>query len=306
MANTHESLSSLFTDIADAIREKTGDTGTIVADLFPEIIRENLQSIPVELCLTFSSPNAFSIKTKNTSKNWDGTLEYSTDKKTWSEWNGAEISAANGVNGYNLYLRGVENTRITGNVSSTYWVLTGSNIACNGNIETLLDHMSVENNIHPGMSEYCYKSMFHGCTSLTTAPELTATMLTTCCYMNMFYGCTSLITAPELPATTLAGSCYQDMFHGCTSLTTAPELPATTLIYNCYMNMFYGCTSLTTAPELPATTLSAWCYGYMFYGCTSLITAPELPATKLDQYCYQDMFRGCTSLTTAPELCVHV
>lgn len=39
MANTHTTLSSLFDDVADAIREKTGDTGTIVADTFPTAIR---------------------------------------------------------------------------------------------------------------------------------------------------------------------------------------------------------------------------------------------------------------------------
>lgn len=38
MANTHETLSGLFTDIADAIREKTGSTEAIVADEFPEAI----------------------------------------------------------------------------------------------------------------------------------------------------------------------------------------------------------------------------------------------------------------------------
>lgn len=37
MAN-HSTLTSLFTDIADAIREKTGSTGTIIADNFPETI----------------------------------------------------------------------------------------------------------------------------------------------------------------------------------------------------------------------------------------------------------------------------
>jgi hypothetical protein len=38
MANTHSNLTSLFTDIADAIRSKTGGTETIVADQFPEAI----------------------------------------------------------------------------------------------------------------------------------------------------------------------------------------------------------------------------------------------------------------------------
>lgn len=38
MANTHTTLTSLFTNIADAIKEKTGDTTTIVADEFPTAI----------------------------------------------------------------------------------------------------------------------------------------------------------------------------------------------------------------------------------------------------------------------------
>lgn len=38
MANTHETLSSLFSDIADAIRTKTGESGKIVADNFPSKI----------------------------------------------------------------------------------------------------------------------------------------------------------------------------------------------------------------------------------------------------------------------------
>lgn len=49
MANTHETLTGLFTDIAGAIRSKTGGTGAIVADQFPEAIaaidtQENLDS----------------------------------------------------------------------------------------------------------------------------------------------------------------------------------------------------------------------------------------------------------------------
>ena len=38
MPNTHETLTSLFTDIADAIRAKTGDSSPIVADAFPTAI----------------------------------------------------------------------------------------------------------------------------------------------------------------------------------------------------------------------------------------------------------------------------
>lgn len=157
------------------------------------------------------------------------------------------------------------------------------------------------------LTNYCYYSMFSGCTSLTTAPELPATTLANYCYSSMFWG-TSLTTPPKLPATTLAEGCYQNMFYYCKLLTIAPELPATTLVDYCYRYMFAGCTSLTTAPELPATTLVDYCYSNMFANCTSLITAPELPATTLVYGCYHEMFSGCSSLnyikamfTTTPD-----
>ena len=91
------------------------------------------------------------------------------------------------------------------------------------------------------------------------------------CYRGMFSGCSSLTTAPVLPATTLAGSCYEDMFRNCTSLTSAPAtLPATTLAERCYYDMFNGCSSLTTAPSLPATTLASNCYDSMFFNCPNV------------------------------------
>lgn len=49
MANTHSTLASLFTDIAKAIRSKTGSSASIVADQFPDAIaaidtQENLDA----------------------------------------------------------------------------------------------------------------------------------------------------------------------------------------------------------------------------------------------------------------------
>ena len=147
------------------------------------------------------------------------------------------------------------------------------------------------------LSHECYQSMFSGCASLVTAPQLPATALTGNCYDSMFSGCTSLTVAPELPATTLSDSCYQYMFKDCTNLTTVQSiLPATTLASNCYNSMFMGCTSLTKAPQLPATTLTSNCYIEMFFGCTSLTKAPELPATTLKPTCYTQMFYNCTNL----------
>ena len=297
MANKHSSLTALFTDIADAIREKTGDTATIVADDFPDAIRERLQAISTIPYLTFSSPSSFTLAVKDATKHWDGTLEYSMDTSTWATWDGTNtLSSATSGSDNVLYLRGTGNTVITGSSSNRRWVLTGSDIACIGNIENLLDYATVESGAHPTMSGYCYGNMFYHCTSLTKAPSLPATTLNEYCYANMFAGCTGLTQAPALPATTLDEYCYYGMLDGCTSLTKAPSLPATTLANNCYAYMFYNCTSLTQSPALHATMLASGCYYSMFYSCTSLTQVPALSATTLANHCYSYMFYGCTGL----------
>ena len=252
-------------------------------------------------CLNFLGNEDFKLKTSNTTKSWDGKLEYSTDGEAWSTWDGTEIASARKA----LYLRGSGNTKITTS-SSNKFILTGTNalkIACNGNIENLLDYETVEAGGHPTVDGYCFYYMFNGCTQLTEAPDMPTTLTNAgyaCAYM--FQNCTSLTKAPKLPATTMAMACYQGMFKGCTSLTKAPELPATELLGYCYSEMFYNCTSLETAPELPATTMYDHCYSSMFDGCASLVDAPALPATKLANRCFNYMFRNCTSLTTLPVL----
>ena len=262
------------------------------------------------------------------------TLEYSTDKNTWntitfdmtSGTHTTEIPVKLNTGG-KMYFR-----NDTGKFNGSYRnrVSFSSSVSSNvgGDIRTLSNYINVDNETKPQsymfnslfynnkyivnasnlrlsyntLATNCYSSMFSGCTSLTTAPELPSTTLANYCYSSMFSGCTSLTTAPELPATTLANYCYSSMFSSCTSLTTAPALPATTLADSCYSSMFRDCTSLTTAPALPATTMVNTCYRDMFNGCEKLTSAPELPSTTLANDCYNSMFVGCTSLTTAPAL----
>lgn len=253
--------------------------------------------------LTFSSLSSFTLAVRDSTKHWDGTLEYFASDKTWAVWDGTSALSAVAYDGeYVLYLRGTGNTIITGKSLNSKWVLTGTDIRCIGNIENLLDYATVESGDHPTMATSCYSSMFNGCTSLTQAPALPATTLASNCYYSMFNGCTSLTQTPALPATTLADYCYYSMFNDCTSLTQAPTLPATTLKDNCYGSMFSNCTSLTQTPTLPAMTLATSCYTYMFSDCTSLTQAPALPATTLKDKCYTYMFTGCTALTQVPAL----
>ena len=198
--------------------------------------------------LTFSSNNSFTLEVVDHLKYWDGTIEYSTDTTTWNTWDGT--TALSSVNN-KLYLRGTGNSyiisdsiSITANNPKAYWVLTGSNINCNGNIENLLDYQTVANGNHPTMAAFCYNYMFYNCTALISAPKLKAVDLSACCYYGMFVGCSNLTVAPKLHATTLKGWCYNYMFMGCTNLTTIPNLPAITLTDYCYTGMFYGCSKI--------------------------------------------------------------
>lgn len=236
-------------------------------------------------CLTFTGETSeFTLKATN--KEWDGTVYYSTDHNTWNVWDGTAISSAN----KKLYLRGKGNTKFF--TSKGAQLSLSAKAGCSGDIQTLLDWENPPTSI----SANCYAIMFSGCTSLTSAPKLSATTLMFGCYRMMFKNCASLTSAPSLPATTMAASCYESMFSGCTSLTSAPKLLATTLANLCYSTMFYGCTSLTSAPTLPATVLADYCYAGMFNNCTNLSSLPALPATTLKEYCYTDMFKGCTSI----------
>ena len=211
-------------------------------------------------------------------------LEYSVGEGDWQPLGDgeAEFGGANG----DLRLRG-KCANGTGNNDRDYVMisLSGSDVACSGDIRTLIDYENYETT---STANACFYGLFQECTALTDASGLQLILnnneMAESCYSSMFYGCTNLAAAPELPATTLADYCYNYMFSECTSLAHAPELPATTLADGCYSYMLSGCTSLVNAPELPATNLAESCYGSMFEDCTSLAIVPELHATTLAEY----------------------
>ena len=211
-------------------------------------------------------------------------LEYSLNGGDWKTVEaGGEGVTFGGANG-DLRLRGT-NPNGTANDPDNYSTITFTNpnvnVACTGNILTLLD-WRIYNIVETNNARFC--SLFDNCRVLTSAPELPATTLADYCYSSMFYNCTNLTSAPVLPATTLANGCYYNMFRECTNLTSAPELPATTLANECYSYMFVHCTNLTSAPELPATTLANSCYSCMFNSCKKLSSVTMLaPKSEIEK-----------------------
>ena len=75
MSETYLTLSALFTDIANAIREKTGETDSIIADDFPDMIRERLKK----------KSTIISFKISDTLNGWTWVIEYA-EGMTWREW----------------------------------------------------------------------------------------------------------------------------------------------------------------------------------------------------------------------------
>jgi hypothetical protein len=214
-------------------------------------------------------PDYFTI-TNSTSvtPSWSTTgypLQYKLDTADWTD---ATNAVAIPTEGYTIKFRGLGRIGLfnSDNLSNT-WIITGTNVIINGNMQTLLDYQTPPESIGP----YGFDAMFRGQTSITHfIGTLPATVLSSICYYNMFTNCSNMITGPSvLPSTSLKSQCYDGMFAGCASLLVAPELPATSLANNCYRALFSGCVSLREAPGADRyTTYSGW--SNVFNNCSSL------------------------------------
>ena len=130
--------------------------------------------------------------------------------------------------------------------SSTYQTMT--------TVPDILDSSNVTN----------MSTMFNGCTSLTTVPQMNTDSVTNMSYM--FNGCTSLTTVPQMNTDSVTNMSY--MFKGCTSLTTVPQMNTNSVTNT--SSMFDGCTSLTTVPQMNTGNVTNMIS--MFKGCSSLPT----------------------------------
>ena len=114
-----------------------------------------------------------------------------------------------------------------------------------------------------------YQGVFYQNTRLVSAENLVlpVTTLAGNCYSSMFSGCTSLTTAPELPATTLTNNCYIGMFSGCTNLNNIKMLATNISATNCLSNwvnnvassgIFTKAAEMTTLPTGASGIPSGW------------------------------------------------
>lgn len=124
----------------------------LVLGLMPGMSLTALATSPAYL--TFTGTDSFTIKTNNGYKNWFGTLEYSTNASSWTEWDGInEISSDNNV----LYLRGTGNSKISGEYNKQWNIITSGTVACSRDIRALLNY---ENPEAANMEEFCFGYLF--------------------------------------------------------------------------------------------------------------------------------------------------
>lgn len=210
---------------------------------------QNAHEIPDDCLVFYSSLNNFKLSMTGNSR----TLQYSTDYSTWktfSTTSGTKYSSKNGQ----LFIRGSNNTAMSTSSKVNTFSLSDS-AGCYGNIMTLLDYTNPS--ATSLSTEYCFRGLFNGNHYLTHAPSLPATTLSSHCYQSMFSGCSSLITAPEiLPASIATSGCYSYMFDNCLSLVTAPKISATTFNTEACYNMYDGCRQLKKLYQIQVDTIN--------------------------------------------------
>ena len=156
-----------------------------------------------------------------TAKMTRNALEYSVNGGEWvSLAANAETPAVS--KGDFISFRGNSPSITSSNGIGTFTISKKCNLL--GNCNSLLFGDNAEgSNLN---ANYSFYRLFKNNTNIVSVSKdfLPSTLTAGRCYYEMFYGCTSLTSAPDLSATNLANYCYYSMFYGCTSLTTVPSI----------------------------------------------------------------------------------
>ena len=173
--------------------------------------------------LTFKITSAGNIKWSATNTGITRQISYSRDNGTsWIEITSSYSTPPSiSVNaGDTIMFKGTNNTYANSAYYSGFRTSTAG-FEVEGNIMSLIygDDFKNKTSFQSG-SNYNLDELFRDCTGLTSAENLIlpVTTLTQGCYRSMFIGCSSLTSAPTLSATTLVNDCYTFMFLNCSSL----------------------------------------------------------------------------------------
>ena len=232
-------LTQLFTNIANAIRAKTGSSETIKAEDFPTEIadittghldnteyteaNDDLDDIlEGSTPVTIYPPDWSEIGYSETPQNILDDFDYSKDIK--DNWNSGATSLASKFS-YNTALKYMPLVD-TSNATNMNSMFEG----CSNLLEVaLLDTSKVTR----------MQSMFAYCSLLTTIPQIDTSKVTT--MFGMFESCTKLKAIPQIDTQNVDSMFV--MFRNCSNLEDVPVL--NTAKVTTILNMFTGCSSLS-------------------------------------------------------------
>ena len=257
-----DNLVDFLKDIADAIREKTEDSGLINAQNFADKIRN--------------------LSTGSTGSGWTGHADVEGLRAIgWTD----EDIAYYQEHGVNWNEEDDEYHKVTDDNKALYGVLTVDNISSYKNRIVYL----------PKIDTSSVTSMFNkfsGCYLLVAIPQLDTKNVTN--MKNMFGYCYSLVSIPQLDTSNVTN--MGNIFYNCYSLVSIPQLDISNVADT--SSMFYNCYSLVSIPQLDTSNVTNM--SYMFSSCTSLFSIPHLDTAKVTNMNY--MFYNCYSLVRIPLL----
>lgn len=264
-------------------------------------------------------------------------MEYSTDKSTWTTYNHnarERVYPAKTGNLYNLWIRGT----IPAYDVSDRLFLDGKDVHTIGNFEALVNYSNYKNGTELAAAKYyfsnlfifskfitgpdfisttclaSFNSTFKDCDQLIEAPELYGNIdpasidpSNTGSYSNAFERCTNLIIPPIiLPAEVGTNSEFMYMFNKDMNLVIPPKFNLSSVGEYTFSYSFADCWNLKTIPDLTATTVGNYGYNWTFIYCHSLkdLSSKTLPATTIGNSSYYSMFNFCTNLKKPPAIAV--
>ena len=235
MART-DTLGNFLTDVATAIRNKKGTTGTILASNFDTEIASIESGVDINEYLSDTIT-----KGDSSLGGWVKTIIKLRSPLT--------IEGTDATYMFYRYPSNEIPQIDTSSVTNMTYMFNGC-----ASLATIpqIDTSSVTN----------MSSMFNGCINLATIPQIDTSSVTN--MSNMFSNCTSLATIPQLDTSSVTN--MSSMFSNCVHLATIPQLDTSSVTNITYM--FSDCTRLATIPQLDGGKLTS--VAYIFNNCKSL------------------------------------
>jgi hypothetical protein len=256
-------LTKLFTQIANAIREKKGTVGTIIASNFPnEILEIGGGGFPPDWSeIGYEETPSGVIDGFNYAKeikdNWDSSIVAMTSKY----YQDKKLTIFPMVD--------------TSNVTTMGYTFSDSSLMS----LPLLDTSNVTN----------FQNIFSNCTALKSIPLLNTSKVTM--MTNAFNTCKALENIPLLDTSNVIS--MEGMFAYCQSLESVPLFNTGRVVR--INTMFRGCKKLKSVPLFDTHKVSD--FTYCFVDCKKLEDVPVFDMSSISSSGHGSMFGGSPSLT---------